>query len=119
MIHDVDEQRIVSDGQIVSSLVGATRLLSPAERARDDVTRHTCPRRRTRIVATLGPATDRPGVVEALLEAGLDVGRINFSHGTAEENCLRIMRFRQTARKLGRSVAVLADLPGPKLRALL
>ena len=42
--------------------------------------------RRTRIVATLGPATDRPGVLEKLIEAGLDVARINFSHGSGEED---------------------------------
>src|SRR5206468_8007167 len=75
--------------------------------------------RRTRIVATLGPATDRPGVLEALLEAGLDVARINFSHGAAEEPRSRIARLRQAARSRTRPVAVLADLPGPKLRALL
>ncbi len=75
--------------------------------------------RRTRIVATLGPATDRPGVLEALLEAGLDVARINFSHGAAEEPRHRIACLRQAARQLTRPVAVLADLPGPKLRALL
>src|SRR5690349_22137198 len=76
-------------------------------------------RRRTRIVATLGPATDRPGVLEALLQAGLDVARINLSHGTPEENCGRVARLREIARHLARPVAVLADLPGPKLRAVL
>jgi pyruvate kinase len=75
--------------------------------------------RRTRIVATLGPATDQAGVLEKLIEAGLDVARINFSHGSAEEPAGRIARLRQVAKKLGRSVAVLADLPGPKLRVLL
>jgi pyruvate kinase len=76
-------------------------------------------RRRTRIVATLGPATDRPGVLEKMLEAGLDVARINFSHGTAEEHLGRIARLRQLAAARGRPLAVLADLPGPKLRAIL
>jgi pyruvate kinase len=75
--------------------------------------------RRTRIVATLGPATDRPGVLERLLEAGLDVARINFSHGGAEDHIARIRRLRALATARGRPVAVLADLPGPKLRALL
>jgi pyruvate kinase len=73
--------------------------------------------RRTRIVATLGPATDTPGVLERLLEAGLDVARINFSHGSGEENKGRIEHLRQVAG--ARPIAVLADLPGPKLRALL
>ena len=75
--------------------------------------------RRTRIVATLGPATDRPGVLEQLLESGLDVARINFSHGTAEEHLGRIARFREVAAQMKRRVAVMADLPGPKLRVLL
>jgi pyruvate kinase len=76
-------------------------------------------RRRTRIVATLGPATDRPGVLAAILAAGLDVARINFSHGDAGEHRRRITQLREAARAMPRPVAVLADLPGPKLRALL
>jgi pyruvate kinase len=75
--------------------------------------------RRTRIVATLGPATDRPGVLERLLDAGLDVARINFSHGSAEEHRERIAALRRLADVRGRSVAVLADLPGPKLRTVM
>ena len=75
--------------------------------------------RRTRIVATLGPATDRPGVLERLLRSGLDVARINFSHGKADDHLGRIGQLRQLAVQVGRPVAVLADLPGPKLRALL
>ncbi len=72
--------------------------------------------RRTRIVATLGPATDSPEVLRAILDAGVDVARINFSHGTAEEHLQRIARLRETARGIKRPIAVLADLPGPKLR---
>ncbi len=75
--------------------------------------------RRTRIVATLGPATDRPDVLEKLLDSGLDVARINFSHGTPDEHRVRIERFRQLASQRKRVVAVLGDLPGPKLRAIL
>ncbi|MCI0682724.1 MAG: pyruvate kinase, partial [Gemmataceae bacterium] len=75
--------------------------------------------RRTRIVATLGPATDRPGVLETLVETGLDVARINFSHGRGEEPARRIARLRDVAKTLNRPVAVLADLPGPKLRVIL
>ena len=75
--------------------------------------------RRTRIVATLGPATDRPGVFETILEAGLDVVRINFSHGDAEEHKQRAQRVREMAAKRQRPLAILGDLPGPKLRALL
>lgn len=71
--------------------------------------------RRTKIVATIGPATDDPAVMEAALRAGVDVARINFSHGR-EEHADRIARFREAARKVGKFAAVLADLPGPKLR---
>jgi pyruvate kinase len=75
--------------------------------------------RRTRIVATLGPATDRPGVLDQLLDAGLDVARINFSHCSPAEHEARVSQVRQLAAARQRPVAVLADLPGPKLRALL
>lgn len=72
--------------------------------------------RRTKIVATLGPATDDPDVLAALLNAGVDVARINFSHGDEADHLARVQRFRDVAERLGRTVAVLADLPGPKLR---
>jgi pyruvate kinase len=71
--------------------------------------------RRTKIVATLGPATDEPAMLEAALRAGVDVARINFSHG-GEEHTGRIARFRAAARNVGKFAAVMADLPGPKLR---
>jgi pyruvate kinase len=74
---------------------------------------------RTRIVATLGPATDRPGILDAMLAAGLDVARINFSHGEAGEHQKRITAFREVSKRAQRWTAVLADLPGPKLRALI
>jgi len=74
---------------------------------------------RTKIVCTLGPASATAEVIGSLIIAGLDVARINFSHGTAEDHLGRIDRLRQLARTAKREVAVLADLPGPKLRALL
>src|SRR5438270_11805315 len=76
-------------------------------------------RRRTRIVATLGPATDPPEVLLAILQAGVDVVRINFSHGGTEDQLARVARLRDAAAAAGRPVAVLADLPGPKLRVRL
>ena len=76
---------------------------------------HT-PLRRTKIVATLGPASDREGVLEAMLKAGVDVVRLNFSHGTADDHRRRLMRVREIAAQLGRSVAALGDLQGPKIR---
>lgn len=75
--------------------------------------------RRTKIVATLGPATDSSDHLEAVLRAGVDVARINFSHGSAEDLVGRIARFRAAADRVGKVAAVLADLPGPKLRAKL
>lgn len=72
--------------------------------------------RQTRIVATLGPATDPPGVLHDLLAAGLNVARINFSHGQRADHERRIAALRAAASDLGRDVAVLADLAGPKVR---
>ena len=72
--------------------------------------------RRTKIVATLGPATDDLEAMEKLIGAGCDVVRINFSHGDAEMHARRIKLVRATARELDTDVAVLADLSGPKIR---
>ncbi|HZK48004.1 MAG TPA: pyruvate kinase, partial [Thermoleophilia bacterium] len=74
------------------------------------------PLRRTRIVATLGPACDRDSVIEGMLVAGMDVARINFSHGTHEDHARRIEAVRRVAAGMGRPVAVLQDLQGPKIR---
>ncbi|AMV23620.1 Pyruvate kinase [Gemmata sp. SH-PL17] len=72
--------------------------------------------RRTKIVSTLGPATDSPDVLDAILRAGVDVARVNFSHGAPEEHIGRVANFRAAAQRVGKFAAVLADLPGPKLR---
>src|SRR6056297_2238190 len=72
--------------------------------------------RRTKIVATLGPATDDTEVLEQLIRAGCDVVRINFSHGDARTHARRIKMVRAVARELDTDVAVLADLSGPKIR---
>lgn len=72
--------------------------------------------RRTKIVCTLGPATDRPGLIEQLIEAGMDVARINASHGDHADHARRIRQVRNAAHALGRPVALLMDLPGPKFR---
>jgi len=73
-------------------------------------------RRRTKIIATLGPATDDPDVLKDVIAAGADVLRINFSHGTAEDRKARARMVREISEKLGREVALLADLSGPKIR---
>ncbi|MBD1550934.1 pyruvate kinase [Pseudomonas typographi] len=72
--------------------------------------------RRTKIVATLGPASNSPEVLEQLILAGLDVARLNFSHGTPEEHKARARLIRDLAAKHGRYVALLGDLQGPKIR---
>ncbi|MGN0862849.1 MAG: pyruvate kinase [Stenotrophomonas koreensis] len=72
--------------------------------------------RRTRILATLGPATDAPGVLEALIAAGVNAVRLNFSHGDPSEQAARAAAVRAAAAKLGADVGILADLPGPKIR---
>ncbi len=72
--------------------------------------------RRTKIVATLGPATDDPKALDALIEAGVDVVRLNFSHGTPEEHNERAEKVRNRARAHGRQIGVLVDLQGPKIR---
>ncbi|EKD77958.1 MAG: hypothetical protein ACD_42C00102G0001 [uncultured bacterium] len=72
--------------------------------------------RRTKILATLGPATDDPQVMLRLLQAGVNCVRLNFSHGTHDNHCARIELVRKTAAKLNRIVGVLGDLQGPKIR---
>ena len=74
--------------------------------------------RRTKIVTTLGPATDRDNNLEKIIAAGANVVRMNFSHGTPEDHKLRADKVREIAAKLGRHVAILGDLQGPKIRVL-
>jgi len=72
--------------------------------------------RRTKIIATLGPATDDPAVLRRVLEAGTDVVRVNLSHGNAEQQRKRVEQVREASGAIGRAVGVLADLQGPKIR---
>jgi pyruvate kinase len=73
--------------------------------------------RRTKIVATIGPASESAEMLEALLRAGVDVVRLNLSHGPIDEHLQRLRLVRSAAAAVGRPTAVLADLPGPKVRA--
>ncbi|MGH2861049.1 MAG: pyruvate kinase, partial [Solirubrobacteraceae bacterium] len=73
-------------------------------------------RRRTKIVATIGPASREPEVLRRLIEAGLDVARFNFSHGSRELHAENAERVRAASEAVGRQIAILQDLPGPKLR---
>jgi pyruvate kinase len=88
----------------------ARRLSTPATHPREDVVR------RAKIVATLGPALDDPDRLRAALAAGIDVVRLNFSHGTKEEHRARLELVRSLAADLGRTVGSLGDLQGPKIR---
>ncbi len=72
--------------------------------------------RRTKIVATLGPATDDPEVLREMIRAGLNVARINFSHGTTEDHRRRSQLLREAARASGREIGIMGDLQGPKIR---
>ena len=72
--------------------------------------------RRTKIVATLGPATDSPETMQAIVRAGVDVVRVNFSHGEAADHQRRVQLVRDAAAKVGKDVGILGDLQGPKIR---
>jgi len=74
------------------------------------------PLRRTKIVATLGPASSDPKVLDRMIEAGVDVVRLNFSHGSARDHAERAELVRTIARNRGRTIGVLVDLQGPKIR---
>lgn len=72
--------------------------------------------RRTKIVCTIGPASRDYGKIEALIEAGMNVARLNFSHGNQDEHAENIQRIREISGRLGKPVAILQDLAGPKIR---
>src|SRR5688572_22588584 len=72
--------------------------------------------RRTKIVATLGPASSEPDVLRRLIDAGVDVCRLNFSHGSHEEKARLIGLIREVSKEAGKPVGILQDLQGPKIR---
>src|SRR5512133_2497269 len=72
--------------------------------------------RKAKIVATIGPSSAEPQMLEHLIQAGMNVARLNFSHGTHEDHAARIANIRQIAEKLGKPVGILQDLQGPKIR---
>ncbi|PKO61883.1 MAG: pyruvate kinase [Betaproteobacteria bacterium HGW-Betaproteobacteria-18] len=74
------------------------------------------PRRATKIVATLGPASSDPALLEQMIRAGVNVVRLNFSHGTAQDHIERARLVREAAKRAGREVGIMADLQGPKIR---
>ena len=74
------------------------------------------PPNKTKIVATIGPASNSPGVLEQIIRAGMNVARLNFSHGEFETHRQNIQNIRAASKTVGRPVAIMADLPGPKMR---
>jgi pyruvate kinase len=72
--------------------------------------------RSTKIVATLGPASSEPAVLERMVRSGVDVVRLNFSHGTADDHLARAALVKEISRKTGRTVGIMCDLQGPKIR---
>src|SRR5687768_1852553 len=74
------------------------------------------PDHKTKIVATIGPASESPEMLQRLIRAGLNVARLNFSHGDFSHHGELVRRIREAARATGRRVAIMADLPGPKMR---
>ena len=74
------------------------------------------PRRATKIVATLGPASSDPALLEKMIRAGVNVVRLNFSHGKAQDHINLAAVVREASQRAGREVAIMADLQGPKIR---
>ena len=72
--------------------------------------------RKTKIVATIGPSSNQRNTLKNLIEAGMDVARINFSHGTYEQHAAAITVLRELSTQLGKPICILQDLQGPKLR---
>jgi len=83
----------------------------PAIHARPFMPKHS-----TKIVATLGPASSDPVLLENMIRAGVNVVRLNFSHGVAQDHIDRAKLVREAAHRAGRVVAIMADLQGPKIR---
>src|ERR1041385_5912767 len=74
------------------------------------------PAHKTKIVATIGPASESPDMLQRLIRAGLNVARLNFSHGDFSHHGEVVRRIREASQATGRRVTIMADLPGPKMR---
>lgn len=72
--------------------------------------------RKTKIVCTIGPTSESPEDVRALIRAGMNVARLNFSHGSLDEHLRRIETLREAAKELDTNLAILLDIQGPKIR---
>jgi pyruvate kinase len=119
----VPDDRVADVARILGLPVSAIRpdLGAAPPARREPAARHAARpalrrRRRTKIIATLGPASSTPEAIERLFRAGADVFRLNFSHGTQADHAARIAIIRDLERKVGRPIGILADVQGPKLR---
>src|SRR4051812_38992217 len=92
------------------------REISTIATAAEVVSNSTRIMRRTKIVATLGPASSSPEIIRRLIEAGMDVARLNFSHGSREDHAQVIATLRAISQELDKPVTILQDLQGPKIR---
>ena len=72
--------------------------------------------KKTKIVCTIGPASESAEILEQLIEAGMNVARLNFSHGDHDEHLVRIKRIRQISKKLGQPIGIMLDTKGPEIR---
>ena len=92
------------------------RTTSPIDRRQEETDMKTLPGHHTKIVCTIGPASDSLPTLRDMIKNGMNVARLNLAHGTPEEHRARILRIREASRSTGRRVLILADLPGPKIR---
>ena len=76
-------------------------------------------KRNAKIIATIGPASESPEMLQKMIESGMNVARLNFSHGTHLEHQKKINKIRNISNKLGKSVAIIQDLQGPKCGSVL
>src|SRR5690606_23041987 len=108
--------RCRSVGRVSSRRLSASPAPAPlVARALSGIVR-SCDMRRTRILATIGPASESPDVISAMLAVGVDAFRLNFSHGTRADHEALCRRIREVAEAEGRDVTILQDLSGPKIR---
>ena len=111
--------RVAKYNQLLRIESGAGRggpLPRPGGVRRGDLELNRPTARRTKIVCTIGPSTDTPEMIEALAWAGMDAARLNFSHGDHDTHLRVIQAVRRTQELIGRPLAIIADLQGPKIR---
>src|SRR5436190_23208652 len=107
---------LIVRGSSFAVLRSRTRTLNVEPRTSNPNVERRMSMRYTKIIATVGPASDSDGMLDALIAAGTDIFRLNFSHGTHDSQAATFARVRGAADRARRAVAVLQDLGGPKIR---